>query len=147
MILPLSSLFPSGITVSTVLEIIAALIIVWIVVSIPAWIAGKLVTRGKATFREAMAATLFGPVVYIIVLVAVDFLLGNLLGIVGYVIGFILAFIAWVWVYKATFKTGWLGGFAIGVLAIIVFVVALLIIGVILGVSLNLLPTSPLQSV
>ena len=137
-----STLFPSGITLLDLVAIVITLIVVWIIVSIPAYIAGKVVTNGKATFGEAMVATLFGPLVYIIVLVALDFFLGQLIGAGGYIAGFILAFIAWIWVYKAAFKTGWLGALATAVLAIIVFVVLLIIIGALFGFLPQLVPMS-----
>ena len=145
MTLVLASIF-SGLSLINYLEIAVALFVAWIIVSIPAWIAGKVVTKGKATFGEAMLATLLGPIVYVVVLVITDFLLGGL-GSAGYIIGFVLAFIAWVWIYKALFKTGWLGGFAIAILALIVFVIMLIIIVVLLSVLLgfapNLLPSQP----
>lgn len=129
----LSTLFPTGVTPLELLEIIIGLIVVWTIASIPAYIAGKIVVRGKATFGEAMEATLLGPIVYIIVLAAVDFVLGGLIGSWGYIAGFVLAFIAWIWAYKAIFKTGWLGGFAIAILTIIVFAGLLIVIGALFG--------------
>jgi hypothetical protein len=134
MISTLSALFPTGITPMELLEIIVGLIVVWIIASIPAYIAGKIVARGKATFGEAMEATLLGPIVYIIVLAAADFVLGGLIGSGGYIAGFILAFIAWIWAYKAIFKTAWLGGLAIAILTIIVFAGLLIVIGALFGV-------------
>ena len=128
-----STLFPSGVTLLGLFEVIVALIVVWVIVSIPAWIAGKIVTGGRASFGEAMVATVLGPIVYAIVLAVVDFLWKGLIGSGGYVVGLILGFIAWVWVYKATFRTGWLGGFAIAILAIIVFLVLLIIMGALFG--------------
>jgi hypothetical protein len=117
----------------SLLVTIIGLIILWIIVSVPVWLAGKAVTGGKATFGEAMIATLFGPIVYAITLVVVDFLLGGVIGSTGYIIALILAFIGWIWVYKASFKTGWLGGIAIAVLAVIIFVVLSILLGAIFG--------------
>jgi len=144
-----STLFPSGVTVLDIVAIAVALFVVWIIVSIPAWIAGKAVTGGKATFGEAMLATLLGPIVYIIVLLAVDLLLGGLLGLTGYIVAFVLAFVAWVGVYKAIFRTGWLRGLAIAILALIVFVIilfilAILLVGLVPNVP-NLLPSTLTQ--
>jgi hypothetical protein len=140
MIQAFASIFDNGITI---LEIAIALLVAWIIISIPAWIAGKIVTKGKATFGKAMLATLLGPIVYIAVLVVLELLLGGLLGSTGYIIGFGLAFVAWVWVYKVVFKTGWLGGLAIAILALIVFVIMLVIIVVLLGFVPSLLPSQP----
>jgi hypothetical protein len=141
MISTLLTLFPEEIDPLILLETIVALLIVWILVSIPAYIAGKIVAKENATFGRAMAATLLGPIVYVIVLIAVDFFLGGLFGVAGYVAGFILALIAWVGIYKATFKTGWLGALAIAVLAIIVFVILLLIMGFLFASLLPFWPT------
>ena len=129
----MSNLIVGNMTLMSLLVTIIGLIILWIIVSIPVWLAGKAVTGGKATFGEAMIATLFGPIVYAVTLVAVDFLLGGLIGSTGYIIALILAFIGWIWVYKASFKTGWLGGIAIAVLAVIIFVVLSILLGAIFG--------------
>ena len=129
----LSDLIIGNMTLTSLIVTIIGLIILWIVVSIPVWLAGKAVTGGKATFGEAMLATLFGPIVYVITLIVVDFLLGGLLGSTGFIIALILAFIGWIWVYKASFKTGWLGGLAIAILAVILFVVISIILGAIFG--------------
>jgi hypothetical protein len=128
-----SNLIIGNMTLTSLVVTIIGLIILWIIVSIPVWLAGKAVTGGKATFGEAMVATLFGPIVYAITLIVVDFLLGAVIGSAGYVIALVLAFIGWIWVYKASFKTGWLGGIAIAILAVIIFVVVSLIMGAIFG--------------
>jgi hypothetical protein len=132
-VLLLSDLIIGNMTLTSLIVTIIGLIILWIVVSIPVWLAGKAVTGGRATFGEAMLATLFGPIVYVITLIVVDFLLGGLLGSTGFIIALILAFIGWIWVYKASFKTGWLGGLAIAILAVILFVVISIILGAIFG--------------
>jgi hypothetical protein len=93
-------------------------------------LAGKVVTGGRSTFGEAMIATLFGPIVYVITLFVVDFLLGAIIGTgIAYVFALILAFIAWVWVFKASFRTGWLGGLGIAILSVIVFWILSIILG------------------
>ncbi len=136
----LSTLFANGLSLTAVLEIAFTLLIAWIVASIPAYVAGKVVTRGRATFGAAMVATLLGPIIYFIVLVVTDFFLGSLIGPIGFFAGFVLAFLAWIWVYKAVFGTGWIGGLAIAVLAIIVFIIMLFVIGLIFTLAGGLLP-------
>ncbi len=121
-------------TLTSLLVTIIGLIILWIIVSIPVWLAGKAVTGGKATFGDAMIATLFGPIVYAVTLILIGFLLGSLIGSTAYIIALFLALIAWIWVYKASFKTGWLGGIAIAILAWIIFVVVSIIFGALFGV-------------
>jgi len=129
----LSNLIVGNMTLTSLLVTIIGLIILWIIVSIPVWLAGKAVTGGKATFGEAMIATLFGPIVYAVTLIIVDYFLGALIGSTAYIIALILALIAWMWVYKASFKTGWLGGIAIAILAVIIFFVISIILGAIFG--------------
>jgi hypothetical protein len=129
----LSNLIIGNMTLMSLLVTIIGLIILWIIVSIPVWLAGKAVTGGKATFGDAMIATLFGPIVYAVTLIIVDYFLGALIGSTAYIIALILALIAWIWVYKASFKTGWLGGIAIAILAWIIFVVISIILGAVFG--------------
>lgn len=129
----MSNLIIDNITLTSLLLTIVGLIILWIVVSIPVWLAGKAVTGGKGSFGEAMIATLFGPIVYTVTLILVDVFLGSLIGSGAYIIALILAFIAWIWVYKASFKTGWLGGIAIAILAVIIFTIMSFVLGAIFG--------------
>jgi hypothetical protein len=132
----LASVLPSGTTLVGLLIILIGLVILWIIVSIPAYIAGKIVTAGKSTFGEAMLATLLGPIVYAIVLVGVSFFLGAIIGSAAYILALILALIAWIGVYKSTFRTGWLRAIAIGILAIIIFIIISIIIAALLGVTI-----------
>ena len=125
-----------SLTLLDLIVLIIALVILWIIVSIPAYIAGKIVTSGRSTFGEAMLATLLGPIVYIITLGIVDFLLGSIIGTGAYIWALIFAFIAWVGVYKVSFRTGWLAGLAIAILAIIVFAVMSIIIGFLFGLTI-----------
>ena len=118
----------------SILVFVVGLIILWIIVSIPVYIAGKVVTAGESTLSDAMVATLFGPIVYAITVLAVDFFLGALIGSEAYVWALALAFTAWVGVFKASFKTGWLGALAIAILAIFVFLVISVLFGALLGV-------------
>ena len=131
-----SPVLPSlgSLTLADVLVTIIGLVILWVVISIPAWLAGKAITGGKSTFGDAMVATLVGPIVYFVILVVVDFFLGTLIGSGAYIIALILAFVAWIWVYKSSFGTGWLGGLGIAVLSIIIFAVMSLIFGVLFGI-------------
>jgi hypothetical protein len=123
-----------NISLMSLLVTIIGLIILWVVVSIPVWLAGKALTGGKATFGEAMLATLFGPIVYAVTLIIVGYFLGSLIGSTAYVIALILALVTWIWVYKASFRTGWLRGIAIAILAWIIFVVVSIIFGALFGV-------------
>jgi hypothetical protein len=114
---------------------IISLIVLWIIVSIPVWLAGKALTGGDASFGDALLATLAGPIVYVLVTFVVDFFLSALIGSSAFVFGYILALIAWIWVFKASFDTGWLRAILIAILAWILFVVLSVIVGVLFGVA------------
>ncbi len=121
-------------TLESILIFIVGLIILWIIVSIPVYIAGKVVTAGKSSLGDAMIATLFGPIVYTLTLFLVQFLLGTLIGASAYIWALIIAFLAWLGVFKASFKTGWLGALAIALLAVLVFAGLSILFGELLGV-------------
>ncbi len=126
-------------SVMDLVYIILILLLMWIIVSIPVYIAAKIVTGGKATFGRAMLATLLGPIVYGIVLLLATIFLGPLVGPYALLLALILAFIAWLWVYKSSFKTGWLQALGIALLAIIIMVVIGLILAVFFGAILPFL--------
>lgn len=104
---------------------VIGLAILWIIVSIPVWIAAKILTLGRAKFTRAMLVTAVGPIVYAIVFLISAAVLSVAFGGRGslVVIAFIIAFIAWIGVFKKGFDTGWLRAFGIAVLATIVFAV------------------------
>jgi hypothetical protein len=52
-------------TVLNVLVFIIGLIILWMLVSIPVYLAAKIVTSGEASLGDAMFATLFGSLAYV----------------------------------------------------------------------------------
>ena len=91
----------------------------------------KAVTGGKATFGDALLATLAGPIVYFVVV----FLVGFFLGTAALVFGYILALIAWIWVFKASFQTGWLRAILIAILAWVIFIVLSIIIDALFGIA------------
>lgn len=124
------------------LALVFGLLMLWILVSIPVWIAAKVVTVGKARFTRAMLVTAAGPAVYAIVFFASSALLAATLGEKIFIttVAFILAFIAWIGVFKVGFGTGWLRALGIAVLAAIVFAV----IGTIITIGLHaLIPSTP----
>jgi hypothetical protein len=122
-------------TVPNIIFAIVSLVILWIIVSIPVWLAGKAITGKNATFGDALLATLAGPIVFFLVTIIVDFFLTAVIGSSAFVFGYILALIAWVWVFKASFETGWIRAILIAILAWVIFVVLSVIVGVIFGVT------------
>lgn len=125
-----------------VLATIVGLLVLWIIVSIPVWIAAKILTLGRAKFRRAMLVTAVGPIIYAAVLLITSLILTLTFGERALVvaISFIIAFIAWIGVFKAGFDTGWLRAFGIAVLAILVFA----IFGVIVTLAIQaVIPGAP----
>jgi hypothetical protein len=136
-------------------SVIIGLLILWIIVSIPVWIAAKILTRGRVGFSRAMLVTALGPIIYAIVFFIFAALLTAVFGdpTVPIIIGFIVAFIAWIGVFKKGFDTGWLRALGIAILAIIVFAVIGLIISLLIQLivpeapPITPIPPLPLQQV
>lgn len=131
-----------GGSIIAALALVFGLLILWVLVSIPVWIAAKIVTVGKARFTRAMLVTAAGPIVYAIVFFASSVFLSMTLGEKIFIttIAFILAFIAWIGIFKLGFETGWIRALAIAILATIVFAV----IGAIITIGLQaLVPQTP----
>jgi hypothetical protein len=82
-----------GIEIPSIVALLIALVILWVIASIPVYIAGKIVTRGRASFGATMGATLGGILVYLVVLFGVSFFLSAVLGSSAYVWGVILGFV------------------------------------------------------
>ncbi len=99
------------------------LIILWVVVSIPVYFAGKAVRGGRASLGEAMGATLGGVVVYYIVFFGAGFLLGAVVGGSAGVIALLLGLVAWLAVFRAAFHTSWLGAIVIVVVAWVILLI------------------------
>src|SRR3989304_4485055 len=121
--------------ISNIIATIVGLIILWIIVSIPVYVAGKIVTGGKAGIGQAMGATLGGAIVYGIVLFGVSFFLGAIIGPSAGIWALILAFIAWLAVYRSSFDVGWLGAIGIALVALLVFFALNTVLGGIFGVT------------
>jgi hypothetical protein len=105
--------------------VIIGLLVLWIIVSIPVWVAAKILTMGRVSFSRAMLVTALGPIVSAIVFFLFAALLTAIVGdsTLPVIIGLIVAFIAWIGVFKRGFHTGWLRALGIAILAIIVFAV------------------------
>jgi hypothetical protein len=122
--------------------VIIGLLVLWIIVSIPVWVAAKILAMRRVSFSRAMLVTALGPIVS----AAVFFIFAALLtAIVGdptlpVIIGLIVAFVAWIGVFKRGFHTGWLRALGIAMLAVVVFAVIGLIISLLMHV---IVPEAP----
>ncbi len=124
-------------TLVGIIVLIVALVILWAVVSIPVYVAGKLITDGKSDFGDAMSATLGGAIAYVLVLWGGTFLLSFLVTpVLAVVISFVLALAIWVAVYSSAFDTSWLGGLAIAIVGWAVLVVIDLVLVSVFGVGI-----------
>jgi len=108
---------------------IIALLVMWVIVSVPVYLSAKAFTGGRSTLGEAMAATFLGALVYAIVSWMATVFLAALMQPRAGLLGALLAFLALLWVYKSTFKIGWLQAFGIAVLAVIIMAVIVAILG------------------
>lgn len=113
----------------SIIAAIIVLLILWVIISIPVYIAGKMVAGHNATLGRAMGATIVGPIIFAIVLILGEFIFGA--GTLVTLIALILAFLAWLWVYKEMFRTGWLGALGIAILSVIVTIIIVVILAVI----------------
>lgn len=131
-----------GELVAVVLAVLIGLLVLWVLVSIPVWIAAKVLTLGKARFTRAMLVTAVGPVVYAVVFFVSMAVLSVAFGESGLLVAvaFLIAFVAWIGVFKKGFETGWLRAFAIAVLATIVFAVIGIIITIVIQ---SIVPGAP----
>jgi hypothetical protein len=124
-------------TLIGIIVLIVALVIIWAVVSIPVYVAGKLVTDGKSDFGDAMGATLGGAIAYVLVFWGGTFLLSFLVTpALAIVISFVLALAIWVAVYSAAFDTSWLGGLAIAIVGWAVLVVIDIVLVSVFGIGI-----------
>ena len=108
-----------------IVAFLLGLLALWILVSIPVWIAAKVLTLGRAKFTRAMLVTAVGPIVYAAVFLVSTIVLSVAFGQSSWlsVLAFVIAFVAWIGVFKKGFDTGWLRALGIAILATIVFVI------------------------
>jgi hypothetical protein len=132
---PIPTGFAIPSTLPALLILLVGLVIVWIIVSIPVYIAGELITEGKAAFGDAMGATLGGAILYLIVLFGGIYFLTPLLGASAVALSFLLALLGWLAVYRASFNTGWLGAIGIVILAWTVLFVLDVVLTSLFGIS------------
>ncbi|HEV8386677.1 MAG TPA: hypothetical protein VGQ03_03550 [Nitrososphaera sp.] len=123
-----------GEIVAIVLAVLIGLVALWILVSIPVWIAAKILTLGRAKFTRAMLVTAVGPIVYAVVFIVSSAILSVAFGESSWLLtlALIIAFIAWIGVFKKGFDTGWLRALGIAILATVVFTIMSIVITLII---------------
>ena len=112
---------------------IIVLLIGWVIISIPLWLAAKVLTEGRATMGAAMLGMLLGGIVFVIVYAA-TYLLTNIFtsSSIAVIVASFVSFLAFLGLYKILFDVGWLRALAIAILAVIFAVLILFVFGAIL---------------
>jgi hypothetical protein len=107
--------------------VIVFLILGWIIVTIPVYLAAKLF-GSDASFLKAMGAVLLSEIVAIIIIVIFVFISNAYKSFILIIFGLIIDFIAVLGVYKSMFNVGWGAAFGIIIVsAIIVFIFNLIL--------------------
>ncbi|HUK79319.1 MAG TPA: hypothetical protein VLU91_01490 [Nitrososphaerales archaeon] len=102
---------------------LVGLVILWVIVSIPVYFAGKAIKGGNAGFGQAMGATLGGVIVYWIVFLVVAYFVGSVIGPPADALALIIGLVAWLGIFRAAFHTSWLGAIGIVFVAWLILLV------------------------
>jgi hypothetical protein len=125
--------------------VIVALILAWIISSIPVYLAAKLF-GSDASFLRAMGAVLLSGIVAVIIIIIFAFISIAYKSFILGILGLIMAFIAVLGVYKSMLNVGWGAAFGIIIVAIIIGFIFNLILSL-FGIGIfHLLGNSQLQS-
>ncbi len=136
------SLISPTLTFGSIAVIILTILVSWIIISIPIYLAGKIISRRHATFGKAMLAAIAAPIITLIFFFIVTVGLAIFLGPLAIILGFIVSILVLSYVYASIFSTGLLGGFAIAVLGTIITYVVIFVVAILLGTSLFFFPTT-----
>jgi hypothetical protein len=125
--------------------VIVALILGWIITTIPVYLAAKLF-GSDASFLRAMGAVLLSEIVSVIIIIIFVFISIAYKSFILSISGLIIDFIAVLGVYKSMFNVGWGAAFGIIIVSIIIVIIFNLILSLFgIGIS-HLLSSSQLQS-
>lgn len=111
----------------SVIYAIVGLIVAWIILSIPVYLAARVISGKKATFGKAMLASLIAPVVELIFLFIFILVLTPFVGPVSIPVAIVISLILLIWVYASIFDTSWLGGLGIAIISVVISVIILAI--------------------
>jgi len=124
---------------------IVALILGWIIITIPAYLAAKLF-GSDASFSRAMGAVLLAEIVSVIIIIFFVFISIAYKSFILGISGLIIDFIAVLGIYKSMFNVGWGAAFGIIIVSIIIGIIFNLILSF-FGINIFPLPGgSQLQS-
>jgi len=124
---------------------IVALILGWIIITIPAYLAAKLF-GSDASFSRAMGAVLLSEIVSVIIIIFFVFISIAYRSFILGISGLIIDFMAVLGIYKSMFNVGWGAAFGIIIVSIIIGIIFNLILSF-FGINIfPLLGSSQLQS-
>lgn len=126
--------------IAPVIVLIIAFILAWIIISIPIYLAAKVISRRHTTFGKAMLAAVIAPIVTLVFFFIVSLGLSIFLGPFAILVAIFVAIIVLSYVYASIFDTGLLGGFAIALLGTIITYVVSLGIALVFGIALFFTP-------
>lgn len=109
-----------------IIALIAIVIIGMMVVTLPIYIAAKVVSK-KASFGRALVAALLGPFVFFVVFAVIG-TLTLLTFAVLLPLAFVIALIVLIYFYAEIFGTSFLGGLLISIIAVIISFIILVIL-------------------
>jgi len=125
--------------------VIVALILGWIIASIPVYLAAKLF-GSDASFLRAMGAVLLSGIVAVMIIIIFLFISAAYGSFLLIILGLVVAFIAVLGVYKSMLNVGWGAAFGIIIVSIIIGFIFNLILSL-FGIGIfYLLGNSQLQS-
>ena len=102
---------------------IIGLVILWVIISVPVYFAGKAITKGRSDYGDAMSATLGGAIGYFLVFFGVSYFLGAVIGSTADVFAVILALLVWLAAYRAAFRTTWVKAVGIVILSWVILLI------------------------
>jgi hypothetical protein len=114
---------------------LVGLLILWFIVSIPVYFAGKLLKGGRASFGSALGATLGGVIVYWLVFSVIAYFLGAVIGPAAGALALVVGLLAWLAVFRAAFSTSWFGAIGIVIVAWLILLVFDFLLTTLFGVK------------
>ena len=139
----MATTLPAGIV--SLVGIILTIVIAWIIISIPIYLAGKIISGKHTTFGKAMLAAIIAPLITLFFFFLVTIGLAVFLGPFSLLVGGIIAILVLSYVYGSIFDTSLLVGFGIALLGTVITYVMAVGVGAIMlaGFGISTTPIFP----
>ncbi|MCY0859702.1 MAG: hypothetical protein OWQ54_04665 [Sulfolobaceae archaeon] len=116
---------------------ILAIIIAWVIVSIPVWISSKMVGARDSSFGKAMLVTLLIFIIFILLNVIFSLIP------IGHILAFLISLLIILGLFKASYGISWLQSIGMAILTVIATVVILVILAAIIGITIPIFHIPP----